>query len=508
MTNTHRLAGSGHKGLILLAVCLATIAIPMTFTGPAVALSAISHSLGGQPRALNWVTNAFMLTFGSALMAAGALADTYGRKRIFITGVTAFGLLSLALSFAPDIEWFDGLRAAQGMAAAAACSAGMAALAQEFDGPARVRAFSIVGASFGVGLAFGPITSGLMTDAFGWRTIFYLVFTLAASSFVLAVRHLRESTDPDAVGLDWPGAMCFTLALTLFTCAALKAPESGWFDSAVIELLIGAALSMLAFVIIERRVPRPMLDLTLFRYPRFLGAQLLAAAPAYAFVVLLILLPLRFTGINGMSAMATGQMMITLSAPLLFLPLAAGWLTKWFSMSTLCGTGLLISAGGLLWLSGYPAGNYSLAITLPMVTIGVGISLPWGLMDGLAVSVVPKERAGMATGIFNTTRVAGEGLALAMVFAILSALIAYKLQETAHPDASSIRETAQLLVTGNLAGAASALPAASQDALTQAYAAAFKLLLMGLAGVTVISATIVFLFLGSGEIAEEKVDID
>ncbi|WP_037153054.1 MFS transporter [Rhizobium freirei] len=483
------------KFFVLVAVCCAAAAMPLTFTGPAVALPAISRTLGGSPIALNWVTNAFMLTFGSSLMAAGALADSFGRRRIFLTGVGCFALFSAGLAFANDIVVFDILRALQGLGAAAAFSGGMASLAQEFDGTARMRAFSIVGSSFGVGLAFGPIASGLMIDAFGWPSIFLLVVALALLSLGLASYFLRESSDPNATGLDWPGALSFTLALTLFTYGVLRAPETGWSDPLVIALLAGAALLFLAFGIIERSVKRPMLDLTLFRYPRFVGVQLLAAAPAYAFVVLLILLPVRFVGIEGMSEIAAGRMMIALSAPLLILPIAAGLMARWFSAATICGSGLLISAAGLFWLSHFAAGSAPQALIGPLLTIGIGISLPWGLMDGLAVSVVPKERAGMATGIFSTTRVAGEGVALAVVSAILSALIQSKLEAPAGEQASA---AAQRLVTGDLAAAASNVPTIGHDALIHGYGDAFSALLWLLSTITMITAIVVFSFLGRG----------
>ncbi|MCB8876858.1 MFS transporter [Acidisoma silvae] len=476
----------------LLAVCLAAAAMPLTFTGPAVALTDIGRSLGGSPIALNWVTNAFMLTFGSALMAAGALADHHGRKRVFLAGTGAFALFSLGLIAAPNILWFDLLRAAQGLAAAAAFAGGMAALAQEFDGHARTRAFSIVGTSFGVGLSLGPIASAMMIDAFGWRSIFVLVLALVGPSFVLAARVLRDSRDPAAKGLDWGGAISFTAALTLFTFGVLLAPQRGWVDSRVIALLIGAAALFAVFGLIEKRVARPMLDLTLFRYPRFVGVQLLAAAPAYAFVVLLILLPIRFVGIEGMSVIGAGQLMIALSAPLLILPILAGLLTRLLSPAIICGIGLLVSAGGLFWLSGVPVGLAHSFLVAPLAMIGIGISLPWGLMDGLAVSVVPKERAGMATGIFSTTRVAGEGVALAVVSAILSAMTAAHL-----PGGSAT--AAQRLATGDLAGAAAALPGVARALLVQGYSAAFGTLLLLLTGITVLTAIVVFLFLGRGE---------
>jgi MFS family permease len=502
-------ADAAQKTLILLAVCIAAITMPLNFTAAAVALPAIGRTFGADPLALNWVTNAFMLTFGSCLMLAGALADNYGRKRVFLAGVSAFAVLSAASTLAPSLMVFDLLRAAQGVAAAAAFSGGMSALAQEFDGHERMRAFSFVGSSFGIGLAFGPIASGLMIEAFGWPTIFLMITLLATASTVVGARFMRESRNPQAAGIDWPGALSFTWALTVFTYAVLLAPESGWAAPWVVALLICALLSLIAFVLIERRVAQPMLDLTLFRYPRFVGVQLLAAAPAYAFVVLLVLLPIRFVGIDGMSEINAGRLMIALSAPLLVLPIVAGALTRWLAPSTICGIGLLVSASGLFWLSHLPAGSEPMVLAWPMLVIGVGISLPWGLMDGLAVSVVPKERAGMATGIFSTTRVAGEGVAVAIVTAVLSALTSHHLSDALPQVAARTSNAAQHLVTGDLSGAASILPSAGHALLVTGYSDAFSTLLLILTTITLATAAVVFLFLdrgtpGGDELAERE----
>ena len=244
--------GSTGRWLVLLSVCLAAMTMPLTFTGPAVALSRIAADLGGSPIALNWVTNAFMLTFGASLMAAGALADSQGRKRIFLIGLAIYVLASLGSMLAPDIVWFDILRAAQGIGGAAAFAGGASAMAQEFDGPLRLRAFSFLGTSFGIGLAFGPIASGLLIDAYGWRAIFVLVAILAAAAALLGLRSMRETRDPDATGVDWAGAITFTAALALLTCGVLQAPQSGWADPLIIALLAAAVISFAGFVIIER----------------------------------------------------------------------------------------------------------------------------------------------------------------------------------------------------------------------------------------------------------------
>ncbi len=217
--------------------------------------------------------------------------------------------------------------------------------------------------------------------------------------------------------------------------------------------------------------------------------------------MLLVLLPIRFIGIEGMTEVQAGQMMICLSGPLLVLPMLAGLLARSVAPATLCGIGLLIAAVGLVWLSQIPAG--SLAVVAPLLAIGIGISLPWGLMDGLAVSVVPKERAGMAVGIFNTTRIASEGVALAIVSAALSDFTAAQL--AARGVASNATEAAQLLVTGNLGSAATkSLPQADQAMLVHAYETAFETLLMVLATITVVTAIVVFLGLRRGPASEQE----
>ncbi len=479
---------------VLVAVCLASASMPLAFTGPTIALPAIGAALGGSPVSISWATNAYLLTFGSLLLAAGAIADRYGRKRVFAIATGAFALLSLMLAFAPDMTNFNLIRAAQGVMAAAAMSAGMAVLAQEFQGPRQLRAFSFVGMSFGVGLSVAPIASGYVFELFGWRSIFALVVAFDVAAFLIGIVFMAESRDPEATTIDWPGSVSFTVALATLTTAILEGPGRGWSDPLVVALFGAAAALLGAFVVIERRVSRPMLDLDLFRYRQFVGVQLLAAAPAYGFVVLLILLPIRLVGIDGMSAPEAGQTMLTMSAPLLVLPLLAGSLTRWLSPATLCGLGLIVTSVGVFWLGLVPIGAGAAELVPPLLVIGLGISFPWGLMDGLAVSVVPKERAGMAAGIFGTVRVAGEGVALALTTALLSGLAQARVSPLiAQPEASSL--IAERLATGDFRGAAALAPEVSRPALLASYGHAFSALTLCLAAVTLITALVVFLSL-------------
>jgi MFS family permease len=477
---------------VLAAICLAALVLPLSFTGGAVATPTIGRVFDANPSSLTWITNAFMLSFGSLLMAAGTLSDIYGRKRLFTLGLALFVIVSILLASVYSIVWLDVLRAVQGIAAAAALASGSAALAQEFDRQARTRAFSLLGTTFGLGLAFGPMVSGLLIEQFGWRSIFVTTAILAAISLLAALSQMRESRDPEAQKLDIPGVLSFSSMLVLFTTAIILGPRAGWPSLLILGLFTGAALSLLTFVIIELRAKQPMLKLSLLKYPRFVGVQILPIGTCYCYIVLIVLLPFRLIGVEGIASMHSGLIMLALSAPMLVVPLLAAWLTRWVNAGVLSAVGFLVAAGGLYALANAAIGNHH-QLVLSMLVIGIGTGFPWGLMDGLAVSVVPKEQAGVAAGVFNTTRVAGEGVALAITIALLTALVGNSLGRVL--PAGNYRELAQRLVMGDLGSAQGLDP----RLLQAAYLEGFSALVLLLTGFTVLSAVAAFFFLGHSE---------
>lgn len=489
---------SGGPVSVLVAVCLAALALPLSFSGGALATPAIGLELAGSPAAMNWTTNAFMLTFGSLLMAAGTFADRFGRKRVFLAGTGGFTVFSLLLGCAPSMIVLDLLRALQGIAAAAALAGGTAALAQEFDGAGRTRAFSLLGTTFGLGLAFGPVLAGMLIERLGWRAVFATGAVAGLLSLAFGAPRMRESRDPDARTVDWAGIATLTGALTCFTFGMIHSAQRGWSSPVVIAALAASVLLAVSFRTIEAHAARPMLDLTLFRYPRFVGVQLLPVATCYGYIVLLVVLPLRLVGVDRFSAIEAGALMIALSAPMLVVPLAAAMLTRWLSAGTISGIGLLIAAAGLHWLSIALRDGANSGVIAPLVTIGIGAGMPWGLMDGLSVNVIPTERAGMATGIFSTVRVAGECIALATVNAALAALMHTRIAAVAGQRLAPAiaRSAAARLATGDLGGEAALLPHVDRSLLLRIHADAFVILLHGLTVVTLACAVIVLMVLG------------
>lgn len=493
------------KAPLIVTGCLTAAVIPLSIAGPAVVVPSINQALGGSAVELTWIINAYILTYGSATLAAGSLADTYGRKRIWLTGMLLFALITAAIPFMPSVFWIDILRLVQGLGAAAAFAGAMAALTQEFDGHARTRVFSLIGTTFGAGAAFGPFLAGLLIDTVGWQWVFFLPALVALVASALIAPFARETRAPDATGLDWPGAITFTAGLAVLTYGITLAPERGWSHASVRACLAGAAILLAAFIAIERRQAQPMLDLSLFVNARFVGVQVLAIAPAYAYIVLLVMLPVRFIEVEGYSALAAGQMMIALSAPLLVVPFIAGLLARWINVGVLSGTGLAIAAGGLAWLGWTLSSGAQCERLLAMLVIGIGIGLPWGLMDGLAVSVAPRERAGMAAGIFNAVRLAGDGMAIAAVGALLSAFIRSRLSASVPNGAlgqaanADLVEASNRLAMSDIQNAMALLPTAGRELLLQAYESAFRLQLLVLAGAAAATAILVLMLLSKVE---------
>lgn len=498
------------RTVVLACVCLAALVLPLSFSGGTMATPAIGREFTGSPAALAWVTNAFMLSFGSLLMAAGTLADRHGRRRVFGTGMALFVGASLLLPLAGSLMAIDLLRALQGVAAAAALAGGTAALAQEFDAAERPRAFAWLGTTFGAGLAFGPVVAGALVQHLGWRSVFVAGALVGAAALAFGLPRLRESRDPQARALDAPGTLCFTAALVLLTFGVMQAAQPGAGGTSA-ALLAGALALAVLFVAVERRVARPMLDLSLFRHPRFVGVQMLPVATSGCYVVLLVLMPLRLIGVEGHAPAEAGLLLMPLSLPMLFMPALAARLSRRCPAGTVCAAGLLVAAAGLWALQCATPADSPVLLAGALALIGIGAGLPWGLMDGLSVSVVPRERAGMATGIFSTMRVASEGVALATALALLGLAVRASLGGGAGvatgADREALAAASQWLAAGQLSAAAARWPAAGTDALVLTYHQAFRHLLSGLIAITLLCAAVVFATLRRPKPSTAQVDV-
>jgi len=479
--------------ITLVAVCVACGLLPASLTGTSIALPAISADLGVSLVSLQWIVNAYNLTFASVMLASGALADLLGRKRMFATGLVGFVACTAAAGSVSNIVVVDVLRGAAGVAAALVLTAASAMLAQTFDGPARMKAFGWLGSSFGLGLALGPSTSGVLVDLWGWRSVFF-THALIAAAVLLALPKLAESRNPDASGVDWLGTTTFSGSLFALTLALVEGPQLGWAAPAVLVLYAAFAVLLIAFVVVEHRQARPMFDLGLFRQPKFVAVCLMPVLLAFGFVCLLVFLPSFFIGITGMSAQRAGLTMLLLTVPVLVFPVVAGTVSKTVPPRVLLGVSLLLVAAGAAWLTTIDRTSGVGTLLGPLLVIGTGVGISFGLLDGAAVSTVDASRAGMAAGMFNTMRLTGEAVAIAGMGSLLVSLTQSGLvggigQYPAAGDAGAVADKA---AQGGIADLAAAVPAGRREAFTEfvsgSYTSAFHTVLWLLAAVCALGA--------------------
>lgn len=502
MDATQGLATTDGRNKILAAICLSAVIIPLVFTGPAISTPAVGRDLGGDQASLSWIVNAYAMAFGGCVMAAGALGDQIGRKRCFVSGLLIFTITSILIGLSPSLLLLNLLRAVEGIGGALVLTSATSLLAQEFEETERPRAFSFLGTAFGVGLAFGPMAAGFVIEHWGWRALYFGIAAFSLLILLLGTPRIRESRDPEAKGIDWPGTILFTAALVNFTFTVVQGPQHGWASLRVIGLFTGSVALLAAFVAVELRQARPMLELSLFRYPRFIGVQLLPVATGFSFVALIVHLPIWFITIQGRDEFAAGLAILPLTAPMLIVPLLAGTLAKRIAPGILSGIGFLISAIGALLLMRLSPDGGVWPMILPMLLIGIGNGLPWGLMDALSVSVVPKERAGMASGIFTTSRVAGEAIAIAAIGAALMGQTAHNLGAAASEKGVTLPLGAAEIAAGIGSGAhGAATPASPTSDLSltavihSAYTDAFVTILIILAFLTTMTAAVCLLTL-------------
>src|SRR6059058_1552672 len=258
----------------LVAVCVTTFMLLLDITIVNVALPSIQRRLHAGLTGLEWVVDAYALTLAALILTAGALADRFGRRLLFMVGVLVFTSASLVCGLAWNIVALDVARAIQGVGGAALFATALALIGYEYRGPERGGAISIWGATIGAAVASGPLVGGILTEALGWRWVFFVNVPVGAFALAVALKQMNESRDEGAVRSDLWGLLTLSAALFLIVFGLLRGNSSGWGSALILSSLIGGAVLLVIFVFVELMQERPMLDVTLFRQPAFLGVSI------------------------------------------------------------------------------------------------------------------------------------------------------------------------------------------------------------------------------------------
>ncbi|KIF02486.1 multidrug MFS transporter, partial [Streptomyces sp. RSD-27] len=416
------------KWLPLTAVCIGAFMLLVDVTIVTVALPdmaadmAAHHSFGGFSE-LQWVMDIYALALAALLLGSGSLADRIGRRRVYLGGLVVFAAASLVCGLADGPGALIAFRAVQGIGGAAMAATSMALLSSSYQGRDRGVAFGVWGAVNGAAAAAGPIVGGLLTEHFGWRWIFFINLPLCALAVFVTLRAVTESRDPRARGLDLPGMATFTVGAGALTYGLIRAGEDGWGSPATLGLFALAAVAFAGFVLVELRGSRPMLDLSLFRSPAFVGvmtAGLLTSGAAFSY---LMYVSLWLQSAEGMTPVGAGLALVPMSLAAFVVAAAAGRLLHGVSARLTIGGGLLLIGGGALlqaWMLDAGDSWAALVPGLALTGVGVGVSMP--ALAAAAMGAVPPARAGMAGGVLNTSRQLGTALGIAVLGAVFHPL--------------------------------------------------------------------------------------
>ncbi|MDL4821163.1 MFS transporter [Actinomadura opuntiae] len=385
----------------------------LDLVGVNVALPDMRRRLDAGLTGVQWAVDAYAIALAVLLLPAGALADRWGRRRMFLTGLTAFTAASLACALAPSAAALDALRAVQGCAAAVLYGTATPLLAAAYPaGRARNRALGVFAAASGAAIATGPLAGGVLTGLFGWRAIFLLNVPVGLAALALAVPAVRESRDPRPRPFDPLAAACLTTGLGGLMWALIEGPRLGWTAPGVLVPLAAAVAG--GAVLAVRRVPEPMIDLSLLR--NRLYAANAAAAFAYhaAGAGALGYFSLYVQGEMGTSPATAGTWFLTYSLPALATPLLLGRVSHRVPPALLVALGpLLIAVSSLLLLAAYPARSWPLMVP-GFVAGGLG-GISNLVSSQVALAAAPPERAGVAGGITNTAKQAGIAAGVAVL---------------------------------------------------------------------------------------------
>jgi EmrB/QacA subfamily drug resistance transporter len=386
------------------------------------ALSAIAADLDTGLSGLQWIVDAYTLPLAATVITAGALADRFGRRRLFTIGLAIFTATSLLCAAAPSITMLNGARAAQGVGAAIMFAVSLAVLSNAFPRiEERMKALAAYGATMGGSFAVGPLVGGALTSGLDWRWIFLINLPLGLLCLWIVRRFVAESKDPRAPRVDVPGLATLTGGLFLLVYGLLRGNDEGWSSAPIVASLGAAAALLCAFVAVEARVAHPMLPLRFFRNPSFTGAQVAAFGISASLFAMWFYMTLYLQQILGLSAIEAG--LVYVPGTLLNFLVAGSMASvgQTVSARVLIAAGLaLVGAGqALLTLLGVDSSWWLFLPGLLVAMVGTGILNP--TISHVALSSAPPEQSGLAAGVNDMFRQAGIAVGVAALGALVPA---------------------------------------------------------------------------------------
>jgi EmrB/QacA subfamily drug resistance transporter len=475
----------------LVILCLSLLVISLDNTILNVALPTLERDLHASSSQLQWIVDAYMLVFAGLLLSAGALGDRFGRRRALSFGLAVFGLGSALAALAGSAGMLIASRALMGVGGAFIMPSTLSILTATFPAHERAKAIGAWAAVSGLGIAIGPVAGGWIVEHADWSWIFLvnLPFVVAA---LLAQRPLvPESRDPAAPKLDLPGFALSTAGLTALVWGIIQAPSWGWSDARIVGAFATAALLILTFVVWERRTPHPMLDVRLFRNPRFSAASAAISLSFFALFGAIFFLTQYLQLVLGYSAFEAGLRVLPVAVAIAAASPLSARLTARVGAKVVVAGGLATIGAALLVMVGFEADSSYGIVAAAYAMLGLGMGLAMTPATDSIMGSLPLAKASVGSAVNDATRTTGGALGVAILGSVLSS--GYRGDMDAVPAPAAAHDSlAGALATGN-----EHLVAAAQNAFVGGMHAAALVA----AGIALAGALVALAFLPSREAA-------
>jgi EmrB/QacA subfamily drug resistance transporter len=406
------------KWFALVLLCATQFMVVLDVAIVNVALPSIQTALDFSEQNLQWILSAYTLTFGGLLMLGGRTADLLGRKRVFLAGLALFSLASLFCGLSQTEGMLITFRAIQGVGAAVISPAALSILMTTFEeGRERNVALGVWGAIAGVGGAAGVLLGGILTDTVGWEWIFFINVPVGALVILLGSQVLKESRVETATRkFDVTGAVSVTASLTLLVLGLTQSTSWGWGSPKTIGVLVLSAALMAVFIAIETRAANPVLPLRIFRLRVLTGANVVGFLLGAAIFSMFFFLSLYMQQVLHYSALKTGVAYLLVALVIIVSAASSQALVTRFGARSIMAIGMALLTLGILWFTQVSVGgSYAVDLVPGFLLTGVGLGFSFVPVSIAALTGVPDNLAGVASGLINTSQQIGGALGVAIL---------------------------------------------------------------------------------------------
>jgi EmrB/QacA subfamily drug resistance transporter len=417
------------RWLVLAVMCLSLLLIVMDNTIVNVALPTIREDLGATTSQMQWIVDAYILVFAGLLLTMGALGDRFGRRGALAVGLLIMAGASVLSSFADSPDQLIATRAVMGVGAALVMPATLSIITNVFTNPKeRAQAIAIWAATAGVAVAVGPVTGGWLLEHWWWGSVFLINVPVAVVAVVLGQLVVPTSRDPDRPPVDIPGAVLSILGLTALVYAIIEGPD-GWTEARVLGGFALAAALLGAFALWERRTTHPMLDVGLFRNPRFSAASGAIALTFFAMFGSFFLLTQLLQSVMGYTPLEAGIRLLPMAVTQMVVAPASAKVVERLGSKVVVATGMAIAALGLAMTSQLTAGSGYDAVAACLIVLSAGIAMVMPAATEAIMGSVALAKAGVGSAVNDTTRQLGGAFGVAVLGSVVSSTYGPEVRE-------------------------------------------------------------------------------